>query len=97
MVVRSPMWTSTELELPNGQVRTWDLPTGAKHSFNFTNSANMVKPSPTRLTVLLRRLASCTAGPRVSARAGLLAGWLGRVPAPAAAGVSHHRQDYGDR
>lgn len=45
MVVRSPMWTSTELELPNGQVRTWDLPTGAKHSFNFTNSANMAHES----------------------------------------------------
>jgi len=35
-----PMWTATELVTPSG-VKSFSLPVGAKHPFNFTNSANM--------------------------------------------------------
>merc|ERR1711997_1261137 len=36
-----PMWTPTALEMPDNSVKTFPLPTGAKHKFNFMNSANM--------------------------------------------------------
>ena len=34
------MWTATELVLPDGVKKTFPLPTGSKHAFNFLNSAN---------------------------------------------------------
>ena len=34
------MWTSTELRTPNGS-KQFPIPSGAKHAFNFMNSANM--------------------------------------------------------
>jgi len=36
----APMWTATELVLPDGEKKTFPLPSGAKHDFNFLNSAN---------------------------------------------------------
>jgi len=36
-----PMWCPTALEMPDNNVKTFPLPTGAKHKFNFMNSANM--------------------------------------------------------
>ena len=35
-----PMWTPTQLRLPKGS-KDFPVPAGAKHSFNFNNSANM--------------------------------------------------------
>jgi len=35
-----PMWTATELHTPTG-TKNFPVPTGAKHSYNFNNSANM--------------------------------------------------------
>jgi len=39
--LRYPMWTATELETPEG-TKSWELPSGAKHDFNFMNSHNMM-------------------------------------------------------
>jgi len=39
-----PMWTPTELQTPSG-LKTFPLPSGAKHPFNFGNSANMAYES----------------------------------------------------
>jgi len=36
-----PMWTPTELRLPTGEEKKFPVPSGAKHPFNFNNSANM--------------------------------------------------------
>ena len=36
----APMWTATEMVLPGGEKKTFPLPSGAKHNFNFQNSAN---------------------------------------------------------
>lgn len=36
----APMWTATELVHPDGTKRTFPLPQGSKHQFNFLNSAN---------------------------------------------------------
>jgi len=36
----APMWTATELVGPDGTKKTFQLPRGSKHEFNFLNSAN---------------------------------------------------------
>ena len=36
----APMWTATELVLPDGSKKTFPVPPGSKHEFNFLNSAN---------------------------------------------------------
>merc|ERR550525_1858850 len=40
LTLSAPMWTATELVLPDGTKRTFPLPQGSKHEFNFLNSAN---------------------------------------------------------
>ena len=36
----APMWTATDLVCPDGTKKTFQLPRGSKHEFNFLNSAN---------------------------------------------------------
>ena len=36
----APMWTATQLVCPDGTKKTFQLPRGSKHEFNFLNSAN---------------------------------------------------------
>jgi len=36
----APMWTATELVYPDGSKKSFPLPQGSKHGFNFLNSAN---------------------------------------------------------
>ena len=40
LTLSAPMWTATELVLPDGAKKTFPLPSGSKHAFNFLNSAN---------------------------------------------------------
>ena len=40
LTLSAPMWTATELVLPDGEKKTFPLPSGSKHGFNFLNSAN---------------------------------------------------------
>ena len=40
LTLSAPVWTATELVLPGGERKTFALPSGAKHEFNFLNSAN---------------------------------------------------------
>ena len=40
LTLSAPMWTATELVLPDGEKKTFPLPSGSKHGFNFFNSAN---------------------------------------------------------
>lgn len=40
MKLSAPMWTATELVFPDGTKKTFPVPEGSKHDFNFLNSAN---------------------------------------------------------
>ena len=49
LTLAAPMWTATELILPDGGKKTFPLPSGSKHDFNFLNSANFAHEVRIRL------------------------------------------------